>query len=118
MTDDYLALLPELFIDERGPYFECGGIEIRNPMLSDNGFEFGSRVINSYGFDFVSTGGNCTAWVMVFRYQGREVYMMVTDESGCTAKVKPGKPVSVGVYDSETDDMIADHMIIRDTDEE
>ena len=106
MTDNYLSLLPELFIDERGPYFIHDGIEIRNPAQSENGMEYGRAVLNRYGFDTVGTGGGCTAWVMVFRHAGREVYLMVTDASGCYSSIEPGDTIIVGVRDRETGDVL------------
>lgn len=106
MTDNYLALLPELFIDAQGPYFVHDDIEIRNPSQSECGRFFGSAVLNQYGFDRESTGGHCTAWIQIFQLAGREVYMLVTDDTGCYADIKPGAPIVVGVYDRETDDML------------
>jgi hypothetical protein len=94
--------MKELFIDSLGVYFVFEGVEIRDPLLSTCGREeYGNskneHILKDYGFSWFYTGGGCTAWHQDFIYEGKPVFMLISNFY-LSAERENYEPMQIGVF--------------------
>ena len=65
-----------------------------------------AQFMSEKGFAAGSSGSGCEWYTKDFMYQGKQVFLAITDNGGMDLPTSLDEPVIVGVYDLETEDVI------------
>lgn len=64
------------------------------------------EIMRAAGYEMHSSGGGCTWYTKMIKYDGKEAYVAVTDDDGLRHPESLDEPIIVGIYDVETGELM------------